>query len=102
MDSTAALCRISAFTPKETKVKFLLYFFTSGFVYDVCVNHLSTLTFPFSDIDSQGGRGDSENQSAAFRPPEYILPGSKDRPLTPLHPLRDDRKVGSAFWTCRM
>lgn len=68
----------------------------------MCVNHPSNLTFPFSDIVSEGGWQASENESVDFRPPEYVLPGSKDRPLTPLLPLRDDRKVRSAFWTCRM
>lgn len=28
-----------------------------------------------------------------FKPPEYLLPGCKDLPLTPLQPIRDDRKV---------
>uniref|UniRef100_A0A8C4P0E3 Clustered mitochondria protein homolog n=1 Tax=Dicentrarchus labrax TaxID=13489 RepID=A0A8C4P0E3_DICLA len=34
----------------------------------------------------------SEKESVACRPPEYILPGCKDRPLTPLQPVRDDWK----------
>lgn len=61
-----------------------------------CANDPSKLTFPLSDLVSEGGL------SVDFRPPEYVLPGSKDRLLTPLQPLRDDRKVRSAFWTCKM
>uniref|UniRef100_A0A671X1J5 Clustered mitochondria homolog n=1 Tax=Sparus aurata TaxID=8175 RepID=A0A671X1J5_SPAAU len=33
-----------------------------------------------------------EKESVDFRPPEYILPGCKDRLLTPLQPVRDDWK----------
>ncbi|XP_054482358.1 clustered mitochondria protein homolog [Anoplopoma fimbria] len=42
--------------------------------------------------DSVGNRRASEKESTDCSPPEYILPGCKDRPLTPLQPLRDDWK----------
>lgn len=63
----------------------------------MCVNRPSNLTFPSSDIVSDVGWRASENESVNFRPPEYVLPGTKTRPLAPLQPLRDDRKVRSAF-----
>lgn len=47
----------------------------------------------FSDRESLGNRWALEKESAEFRPPEYLIPGCKDRPLTPLQPVRDDRKV---------
>ncbi|XP_041657329.1 clustered mitochondria protein homolog isoform X2 [Cheilinus undulatus] len=61
------------------------------------VNHssLSYLTFyTRGDKDSEviGNRRTSEKESVAFKPPEYILPGCKERPLTPLQPVRDDWK----------
>ncbi|XP_040908418.1 clustered mitochondria protein homolog isoform X2 [Toxotes jaculatrix] len=52
---------------------------------------LSYLTFyTRGDNESVGKRRASENVDCS--PPEYILPGSKDRPLTPLQPVRDDWK----------
>jgi len=30
-------------------------------------------------------------------PPDFILPGAKDRPLLPLHPSVNDLKVGLFF-----
>ncbi|TKS65350.1 Clustered mitochondria protein -like protein [Collichthys lucidus] len=42
--------------------------------------------------ESVGNRQASEKESVDFRPPEYILPGCKDRPLSPLQPVRDDWK----------
>uniref|UniRef100_UPI0037E941DA clustered mitochondria protein homolog n=1 Tax=Semicossyphus pulcher TaxID=241346 RepID=UPI0037E941DA len=42
--------------------------------------------------ESVGNRRASEKESVDYRPPDYILPGCKDRPLTPLQPLRDDWK----------
>lgn len=68
----------------------------------MCVNNSSNLTFSISDIVSEGGCQASESALADLRPPEYILPGSNYRPLSPLQPVRDDRKVRSAFVTCRM
>ncbi|KAM8900368.1 clustered mitochondria protein homolog isoform 2-T3 [Spinachia spinachia] len=56
---------------------------------------LSYLTFYTSgdqDCGTVGKRQASEKESAGLSPPEYILPGCKDRPLTPLQPLRDDWK----------
>ncbi|XP_068187541.1 clustered mitochondria protein homolog isoform X1 [Antennarius striatus] len=41
--------------------------------------------------ETVGNRKASKLQSTDVRPPDYILPGCKDRPLTPLQPLRDDR-----------
>lgn len=35
----------------------------------------------------------SERESVDCTPPEYVLPGSKDRPLPPLQPVREDWKV---------
>ncbi|XP_070773586.1 clustered mitochondria protein homolog [Enoplosus armatus] len=56
---------------------------------------LSYLTFHTrgdKDIESVGNRRASEKESVDCSPPEYILPGCKDRPLTPLQPVRDDWK----------
>ncbi|XP_035522941.1 clustered mitochondria protein homolog isoform X2 [Morone saxatilis] len=55
---------------------------------------LSYLSFYTRDKDGEsvGNRRASEKESVACRPPEYILPGCKDRPLTPLQPVRDDWK----------
>lgn len=59
-----------------------------------CRSSFALFTYlPFSDRDSLGNRGALEKESAEFRPPEYLLPGCKDRPLAPLQPVRDDRKV---------
>lgn len=59
-----------------------------------CRSSIALFTFSlFSDRDSLGNRRALEKESAEFRPPEYLLPGCKDRPLTPLQPVRDDRKV---------
>ncbi|XP_034062393.1 clustered mitochondria protein homolog isoform X4 [Gymnodraco acuticeps] len=44
------------------------------------------------DSDSVGTRRASEKESVDCSPPEYLLPGCKERPLTPLQPLRDDWK----------
>ncbi|XP_040007417.1 clustered mitochondria protein homolog isoform X2 [Xiphias gladius] len=56
---------------------------------------LSYLTFyTRGDKDNEivGKRRVSERESVECSPPEYILPGCKDRPLTPLQPVRDDFK----------
>ncbi|XP_029304608.1 LOW QUALITY PROTEIN: clustered mitochondria protein homolog [Cottoperca gobio] len=53
---------------------------------------LSYLTLCTTDSDSVGNRRASEKGLVDCSPPEYILPGCKDRPLTPLLPLRDDWK----------
>lgn len=52
--------------------------------------------FP-SDSDSLGSKQASEKEAVDFKPPEYLLPGCKDLPLTPLQPIRDDRKVREHF-----
>ncbi|KAF3705704.1 Clustered mitochondria protein -like protein [Channa argus] len=44
------------------------------------------------ESETVGRRRSSEKDSLYLSPPEYILPGSKDRPLFPLQPTRDDRK----------
>ena len=51
-------------------------------------NSLSYLTFY-----TRGDKGDVPSLPVDFKPPEYILPGCKDRPLIPLQPFRDDKKV---------
>ncbi|TNN66420.1 Clustered mitochondria [Liparis tanakae] len=56
------------------------------------LSYLTFYTRGDQDGDSVGNRRASEKESANFSPPEYILPGGKDRPLTPLQPLRDDWK----------
>ncbi|XP_035812469.2 clustered mitochondria protein homolog isoform X2 [Amphiprion ocellaris] len=55
---------------------------------------LSYLTFYTRDKDSEsvGKRRTSEKESVDCSPPDYILPGCKDRLLTPLQPVRDDWK----------
>uniref|UniRef100_A0A3Q1FEA3 Clustered mitochondria protein homolog n=1 Tax=Acanthochromis polyacanthus TaxID=80966 RepID=A0A3Q1FEA3_9TELE len=55
---------------------------------------LSYLTFYTRDKDSEsvGKRRASEKESVDCSPPDYILPGCKDRLLTPLQPVRDDWK----------
>lgn len=55
-----------------------------------------------SDSDSVGTRRASEKESVDCSPPEYLLPGCKERPLTPLQPLRDDWKVRDQMcnWLC--
>lgn len=63
-----------------------------------CRSSFTLFTFSlFSDRDSLGKRRALENESVEFRPPEYLLPGCKDRPLAPLQPVRDDRKVGRSI-----
>ncbi|KAK5858736.1 hypothetical protein PBY51_002854 [Eleginops maclovinus] len=44
------------------------------------------------DSESVGTRRASEKEPVDYSPPEYLLPGCKDRPLTRLQPLRDDWK----------
>ncbi|XP_070839589.1 clustered mitochondria protein homolog [Chaetodon trifascialis] len=56
------------------------------------LSYVSFYTRRDKDGESIGTRRASEKESGDFRPPEYILPGCKDRPLTPLQPVRDDRK----------
>ncbi|XP_058484297.1 clustered mitochondria protein homolog [Solea solea] len=56
------------------------------------LSYLSFYTRGDQDSDSLRKRRLSEKESIDFRPPENILPGCKDRPLTPLQPVRDDWK----------
>ncbi|XP_068572202.1 clustered mitochondria protein homolog isoform X2 [Cebidichthys violaceus] len=56
------------------------------------LSYLTCYTRGDKDSDSVGNRRASEKESADCSPPEYILPGCKDRPLMPLQPLRDDWK----------
>ncbi|KAL6098779.1 cluh [Pungitius sinensis] len=56
------------------------------------LSYLTFYTRGDNDCDNIGNRQASEKESAGLSPPEYILPGCKDRPLTPLQPLRDDWK----------
>uniref|UniRef100_A0A8C9XLF0 Clustered mitochondria homolog n=1 Tax=Sander lucioperca TaxID=283035 RepID=A0A8C9XLF0_SANLU len=56
------------------------------------VNCRSLSYLTFYTRGDKGSRGASEKESFDCSPPEYILPGCKDRPLTPLQPLRDDWK----------
>ncbi|XP_049448798.1 clustered mitochondria protein homolog [Epinephelus fuscoguttatus] len=56
------------------------------------LSYLTFFTRGDKDCDSVGNRRASEKESVDCSPPEYILPGCKERPLTPLQPLRDDWK----------
>ncbi|XP_032388908.1 clustered mitochondria protein homolog isoform X2 [Etheostoma spectabile] len=56
------------------------------------LSYLTFYTRGDRDSDRLVNRGASEKESFDCSPPEYILPGCKDRPLTPLQPLRDDWK----------
>ncbi|KAE8287357.1 Clustered mitochondria protein-like protein [Larimichthys crocea] len=56
------------------------------------LSYLTLYTRGDKNSESVGNRQASEKESVDFRPPEYILPGCKDRPLSPLQPVRDDWK----------
>ncbi|XP_067347420.1 clustered mitochondria protein homolog [Channa argus] len=56
------------------------------------LSYLSFYTRADKESETVGRRRSSEKDSLYLSPPEYILPGSKDRPLFPLQPTRDDRK----------
>ncbi|XP_031713035.1 clustered mitochondria protein homolog isoform X1 [Anarrhichthys ocellatus] len=56
------------------------------------LSYLTCYTRGDKDSVSVGNRRASEKESTDCSPPEYILPGCKDRPLIPLQPLRDDWK----------
>ncbi|XP_042355264.1 clustered mitochondria protein homolog [Plectropomus leopardus] len=56
------------------------------------LSYLTFFTRGDNDSDSAGNRRASEKESVDCSPPEYILPGCKERPLTPLQPLREDWK----------
>lgn len=55
-------------------------------------NHFISTFFP-SDGENVVKKRASEKESVDRSPPEYVLPGCKDRPLTPLQPVRGDWKV---------
>ncbi|XP_038565524.1 clustered mitochondria protein homolog [Micropterus salmoides] len=56
------------------------------------LSYLSFYTRGDQDSDSKRIRRASEKESIYCSPPEYVLPGCKDRLLTPLQPVRDDGK----------
>uniref|UniRef100_A0A8D3BCA0 Clustered mitochondria protein homolog n=1 Tax=Scophthalmus maximus TaxID=52904 RepID=A0A8D3BCA0_SCOMX len=56
------------------------------------LSYLTFYTRGDKDSETVGKRRASEKESVDCRPPEYVLPGCKDRPLTPLQPVRDDWK----------
>ncbi|KAM6907215.1 clustered mitochondria protein homolog [Xenentodon cancila] len=56
------------------------------------LSYLSLYTRGHQDSESLGKKRASEKESVDFSPPEYLLPGCKERPLTPLQPVRDDWK----------
>uniref|UniRef100_A0A4W6F8A6 Clustered mitochondria protein homolog n=1 Tax=Lates calcarifer TaxID=8187 RepID=A0A4W6F8A6_LATCA len=56
------------------------------------VNGSSLSYLTFYTRGDKGNRRASEKEYVDCSPPEYILPGCKDRPLTPLQPIRDDWK----------
>ena len=63
---------------------------------------LSLNIFIVSDGDNVGKRRVSEKESVDHRPPEFLLPGCKERPLLPLQPVRDDWKVRDEPTTANM
>ncbi|KAM6986115.1 clustered mitochondria protein homolog [Aplochiton taeniatus] len=56
------------------------------------LSYLSLYTQGDMEIEGAGRRHASEKQSVDCSPPDYVLPGCKDRPLVPLHPMREDWK----------
>ncbi|KAM3601450.1 uncharacterized protein V6R79_013123 [Siganus canaliculatus] len=56
------------------------------------LSYLTFYTRAHRDSEAAGSRRGPEKESVDFRPPDYLLPGSKERPLTPLQPVREDRK----------
>uniref|UniRef100_A0A665TT55 Clustered mitochondria (cluA/CLU1) homolog b n=1 Tax=Echeneis naucrates TaxID=173247 RepID=A0A665TT55_ECHNA len=55
------------------------------------LSYLTFYTRGDKDCESVKKRA-SEKESVDCSPPDYVLPGCKDRPLTPLQPVRDDWK----------
>uniref|UniRef100_A0A3P8VL51 Clustered mitochondria homolog n=1 Tax=Cynoglossus semilaevis TaxID=244447 RepID=A0A3P8VL51_CYNSE len=53
---------------------------------------LSYLTFYTSGHEGKKVLVSKRGSCVDHRPPDHVLPGCKDRPLTPLQPVRDDRK----------
>lgn len=95
MEWTAARCLTSATTPEEPRVKFP-HFRVGVFFFQQSLTPFVSVLFS-SDSDSLGSKQASEKESVDFKPPEYLLPGCKDLPLSPLQPIRDDRKVREHF-----
>ncbi|XP_026038349.1 clustered mitochondria protein homolog isoform X3 [Astatotilapia calliptera] len=56
------------------------------------LSYLTFYTTGNNDGQSVGKRRASERESVDCSPPEYVLPGSKERPLCPLQPVREDWK----------
>ncbi|XP_035033613.1 clustered mitochondria protein homolog isoform X1 [Hippoglossus stenolepis] len=56
------------------------------------LSYLTFYTRGDKDGENVGKRRVSEKESVDHRPPEFILPGCKERPLLPLQPVRDDWK----------
>ncbi|KAL3970877.1 ribosomal protein S6 kinase alpha-1/2/3/6 [Sarotherodon galilaeus] len=56
------------------------------------LSYLTFYTRGNNDGQSVGKRRASEWESLDCSPPEYVLPGSKERPLCPLQPVREDWK----------
>ncbi|GAA6219837.1 clustered mitochondria protein homolog isoform X2 [Lates japonicus] len=56
------------------------------------LSYLTFYTRGDKDNENVGKRRASEKECVDCSPPEYVLPGCKDRPLTPLQPIRDDWK----------
>ncbi|CAG5872673.1 unnamed protein product [Menidia menidia] len=56
------------------------------------LSYLSSFTRRDGDCENVGKRRTSEKVSVDCSPPAYILPGCKERPLIPLHPVKGDWK----------
>ncbi|XP_076025104.1 clustered mitochondria protein homolog [Genypterus blacodes] len=56
------------------------------------LSYLTLYTRREMDSESSGKRRASNQESVDLSPPEYILPGCKDRPLTAMQPVRDTCK----------
>ncbi|XP_029957381.1 clustered mitochondria protein homolog [Salarias fasciatus] len=55
------------------------------------LSYLSVFTSRYEDSESTRRRA-SEREPVDCSPPEYVLPGCRERPLSPLQPVRDDWK----------
>ncbi|XP_069395959.1 clustered mitochondria protein homolog isoform X2 [Paralichthys olivaceus] len=56
------------------------------------LSYLTFYTRGDKDGENVGKRKVSEKETVDHRPPEFILPGCKERPLSPLQPVREDWK----------
>ena len=50
----------------------------------------------FFNLSTEKKRG-PRPETLDCTPPDYIMPGSKERPLLPLHPVDKDMKVTNVF-----